>query len=107
MSPLALWLVLLLAGLLTYALRLSFIAGWRYLRLPPLLRRALRFVPVAVLVALIVPDLLRPAGSVDLTLDNHRLIAGLLAMAVAWRTRNVLLTIGVGMAALLVLQAIQ
>jgi branched-subunit amino acid transport protein len=37
-------------------------------------------------------------------LGNARLLAGLLAIGVAWRTRRVGATIGVGMAALLALQ---
>ena len=35
-----------------------------------------------------------------------RLLAGVLAVVVAWRTKNVLLTIGVGMAALWVLMGV-
>lgn len=98
-----LWLTIIVAGLLTYAQRLSLISLWQRLQLPPLLERALRFVPVAVLVALIVPDLLQP-GPADATLPlNPRLLAGLLAAVVAWYTRNVTLTIAAGMAALLLL----
>ena len=40
------------------------------------------------------------AGSVHLALDNPRLLAGILAGAIAWRTRNTLLTIVAGMLAL-------
>ena len=62
--------------------------------------------PPAVLGALIVPALLAPAGALDLSLANARLLAGLLAVAVAWRTRNALLTMVAGMGALLLLQAL-
>jgi branched-subunit amino acid transport protein len=67
------------------------------------MNRALRFVPPAVLMAIIFPELLMR--------DNHfmpanpRLLAGLLAAGVAWRTKNVILTIIVGMAILLSIQA--
>ncbi|MGH2374135.1 MAG: AzlD domain-containing protein [bacterium] len=37
-------------------------------------------------------------------MDHPRLIAGVLAAGVAWRTKNVFLTIGVGMALLWILQ---
>jgi branched-subunit amino acid transport protein len=40
------------------------------------------------------------AGAVDIGPDNPRLLAGILAGAVAWRTRNTLLTIVSGMLAL-------
>jgi branched-subunit amino acid transport protein len=65
------------------------------------LERALRFVPVAVLVALIVPDLLQPPAVGATVPLNPRLPAGIVAAAVAWYTRNVTLTIVVGMATLL------
>jgi branched-subunit amino acid transport protein len=41
-----------------------------------------------------------PLGALDLTLANPRWIAGLVALAVAARTRNVIATLGAGMAAL-------
>jgi branched-subunit amino acid transport protein len=39
-------------------------------------------------------------------LGNARLIAGVIAALVAWRTKNVVLTIAIGMIALWVLSAI-
>jgi branched-subunit amino acid transport protein len=99
------WLpALALAGLLTFATRLSFIALLGRVETPPLLSRALRYVPPAVLSAIVFPELLLKEGKVDVTLHNQRLLAGLLAVLVAWRTRSVLLTIGVGMGALWLLQ---
>jgi len=41
-----------------------------------------------------------PSGVLDLTLSNPRWIAGLVALVVAARTRNALVTIGAGMAVL-------
>jgi branched-subunit amino acid transport protein len=97
---------LALAGLVTFATRLSFIALLGRVETPPLLTRALRFVPPAVLSAIIFPELLVRDGTLRLGLGNARLIAGVIAAAVAWRTRNVLLTIAVGMGALWILQAL-
>lgn len=100
------WLpALLVAGLVTFAIRLSFIALLGKVALPPILTRALRFVPPAVLSAIILPELVMRDGALDLRPVNARLLAGVLAAVVAWRTRNVLLTIAVGMAALWALQA--
>ncbi|HSF81217.1 MAG TPA: AzlD domain-containing protein [Anaerolineales bacterium] len=101
-----LWLTMLVAGLLTYAIRLSFIQFFARREIPLTVKRALRFVPPAVLTALFFPELLLPAGQLDLSLGNSRLLAGLLASLVAWRTKNAFLTILVGMAALLLLQGI-
>jgi branched-subunit amino acid transport protein len=103
---LTLWWILLAAGLVTFAIRISFLADAGRFDPSPLLRRALRFVPVAVLTALIVPDLLLQEGAIAFSLDNHRLLAGIVAVLTAWRTGNTLLTIGAGMVALLGLQAL-
>jgi branched-subunit amino acid transport protein len=103
----SLWLAAIVAGVITFALRLSFIVGLERIQMPAVLRQALRFVPIAVLTALIVPELLiQRDGTLALSFQNTRLLAGLLATAVAWTTRNVLLTIGAGMAGLLLLEAL-
>jgi branched-subunit amino acid transport protein len=99
-----LWLTLLAMGFVTYAIRLSLIGVLGDFQVPPFIRRALRFVPPAVLSAIILPELLRPDDRLDLSLTNARLLAGLLAALVAWRTKNVLATIGVGMVTLWILQ---
>jgi branched-subunit amino acid transport protein len=100
------WLIILGMGLVTYAIRLSLIALLGRMDVPPVVRRGLRFVPPAVLSAIIFPELLRPAGALDVSFGNVRLLAGILAALIAWRTKNILLTIAVGMAALWILLAI-
>ncbi len=97
---------LAVAGLLTFLTRLSFIALLGRFELPPLAARALRFVPPAVLSAIIVPELALRGGELQLGWRNARLLAGLAAALVAWKSRNVFLTIAVGMAALWGLQAL-
>jgi branched-subunit amino acid transport protein len=57
-----------------------------------------------VLSAIILPELLYPAGSLDISLGNTRILAGIVAILVAWFTKNTLLTILAGMLALLILQ---
>jgi branched-subunit amino acid transport protein len=106
MSTITLWLTMVGMGLVTYAIRLSLILLLGRIEVPSLLRRALRFVPPAVLSAIIFPELLCHGGTFDLSLGNARLLAGLLAALVAWRTKRVVLTIAVGMAALWVLRAL-
>ena len=99
-----LWLTMLAAGLITYGYRLSSIQLFSRREIPEFLQRALRLVPPAVLTAIIFPELLMYGGPVDISLHNFRLVAGIIAILVAWRTRNVVLTILVGMAALLIMQ---
>ena len=100
------WLVIIAMGVVTFGIRLLPIVLLGRIEIPLVVQRALRFVPPAVLSAIIAPELLMPGGQVNLSLGNARLIAGVLATIVAWRTKNVLLTIAVGMIALWVLGAI-
>jgi branched-subunit amino acid transport protein len=97
-----LWLILITGGLLTFATRLSFIALMDRWQPPQWMRRALHYVPPAVLTAIIFPELFLRDSQVVLL--NPRLLAGALAALIAWRTKSVLLTIGVGMAALWIIQ---
>ena len=103
MSTLSLWLLFLAIGLGTFSLRFLFIYLFGKIEMPEWLRRALRFVPAAALAALVFPALTHSSGSLDLSLHNLRLLAGLGGALVAWKTRNVLLTIVVGMILLWVL----
>ena len=64
----------------------------------------MRFVPIAALTALIVPELFVRNNILALSWQNERLLAGLVAIGIAWWTRNVFLTIGLGMVALYGLQ---
>lgn len=98
------WWVLISGGIITFATRLSFIFLLGRIEIPGWLRRSLRFVPPAVLSAIVAPELLLHTGSLNISFTNFRLLAGLLAIVIAWRTRNALLTITAGMAALLLLQ---
>lgn len=98
------WLTLILGGILTYLIRLSFIALMDKWLLPPIVLRALRFVPPAVLSAIIFPELLYRSGSFDFSFNNYRLISGVIAALVGWKTRNIFLTIAAGMASLYLLQ---
>ena len=104
MSPLELWTMLLGMGLVTFALRYSFIALFGRFRVPGWLEHALTFVPAAVLAALVVPAVALQGGEVSLA--NPRLWAGVLAALIAYATKSVLWTIAGGMVALWVLQAL-
>ncbi len=103
MSPV--WTAIVLSGIGTFAMRASFlVAADRVARVPPKVQRLLRQIPPAALAAIVAPALLRPGG--DFGLFQPRLAAGLLAALVAWKTRNVGLTLAVGLGALVALQAL-
>lgn len=97
------WTVILVSGAGTYAMRASFLAAaHRMATVPPGVARVLRQIPPAALAALVLPALVRPGGHLDLL--QPRLLAGGLAALVAWRTRNVGLTLVAGMVVLVVLE---
>jgi branched-subunit amino acid transport protein len=97
----SLWIIILVVGALNFFSRVSFIALFARMPMPALLARALRFVPAAMLTAIVVPPMLfRPADAADPALANAKLIATLVAAAVAWKSRSVTATIIAGMAAL-------
>ena len=101
-----LWGIMLVGGLITYLTRLSFIALFGKIEVSPTVQCLLRYVPPAVLSAIIFPELLLHTGSLNVSLGNTRLLAGLVAILVAWRTRSALLTILFGMAALILINLI-
>lgn len=99
MSRPELWFTIAGMALITFTLRSSFLLAANRLTLPPLLRRSLTYVPPAVLAAIVAPALAQPSGAALGPVDL-RLVAGALAAVVAWRTRSILATFAVGMAAL-------
>jgi len=98
------WLVMLLGGLITFGMRFSLIYLFGRFEVPEMIRKALHYVPPAVLSAIIFPELFLRDEMLNLSLDNHRLLAGLVAVLVAWFSKNILITIIAGMIALFALQ---
>ncbi len=105
MTESTVWLVILGGLVGTYLTRLSFILIIPADRVPRVLHRGLKYIPPAVLSAILLPELVVRDGTLDLTLSNHRLIAGVIAALVAWRLKNTWLTIAAGMLALWLLTA--
>lgn len=97
-----LWLAVIVAGLATFAIRFSFIGAAGRVDIPAWFARMLRFVPIAALTALVWPDLLIANGAISL--GEPRLVAGLMAAAIAWKTRNIFMTIAGGMLVLWLIQ---
>ncbi len=99
------WIVIVAAGLGTFAMRASFIAfAHRLATVPPGVQRLLRQIPPAALASLVLPAIARPHGALDLT--QPRFAAGVLATLVAWRTGSVALTLIAGMATVVLLEAL-
>lgn len=100
------WAAVVVIGIGTYLTRLSFIGAFGERKMPVWLERPLRYVAPAVLGAIVLPAVVMPNGVVDFApSSNPRFVAGLVAMAVAIRFRNVTLVIAVGMGVLWILDA--
>jgi branched-subunit amino acid transport protein len=93
----SIWIAMVVLGALTFLTRVSFVALHNRWTPPELFRRALHFVPVAVLTAIIIPELVLIDGALAVSPLNPRLVAGLVAIFVAWRWKNTVLTILTGM----------
>jgi branched-subunit amino acid transport protein len=92
-------------ALVTIAVRYPVLALVGKIPLPDSILRALKYVPPAVLTAIIVPAMVfTPDGSLDLRLTNSYLVAGIVAAIIAWRSKNLLLTIILGMGTLWIWQ---
>lgn len=99
------WIAVIFAGIGTYAMRASFLVfAHRLDDVPPKIQRLLRQIPPAALASIVVPALLRPEGHLDLW--QPRLLAGIVAGLVAWRTKNIALTLVVGLGVVMVLEAL-
>lgn len=92
--------LLLIIGMtaVTFGVRYPVLAIFGRLNLSPTVMRALRYVPPAVLTAIIVPGVISPTGTPDLSLTNAYLIAGIASVGIAAYTRKLLPTIVIGMA---------
>jgi branched chain amino acid efflux pump len=99
-------LVILVVGIGTYLERLSFIGIVGERQIPDWALLPLRFVAPAVFAALVAPAVLLDEGSINVSpASNPEVVATLIALLVAWRTKSVAATIVVGMAAIWLLQA--
>lgn len=84
-------------ALVTFGVRYPILALVSKIQLPESILSALKFVPPAVLSAIILPEVLISKGDLQLNFGNSELVASLAAGLIAWRTKNLLLTIVLGM----------
>jgi len=100
-------LIVVSVGIGSYLLRVSFVAIVGDRTMPDWALVPLRYVAPAVLAAIIAPAVLMPDGVFDVApASNPRAIAALVAIAVAWKTKNVIAVIVAGMSVIWLLQAL-
>jgi len=100
------WMIMLALGAGTFLIRYSLIGLMGKIHIPPRIERAFRFIPASMLSALVVSQLASYARSSVSPLTNPYYLAALVACGVAWKTRNTLLTVFMGMIVLWVLRSI-
>lgn len=99
------WTAIGAIGLISFGIRFSFVyLLGRVDEVPPRIERALAFVPASVLAALSVPAFVVFEPTLGATVTSPRLVAGVVAAVVAWKTDDLTATIVAGMATLWTLQ---
>lgn len=94
------WLLIVVLALGTWSMRSFPIILHGRVPHPAWLERLLKHVPVAALTALVVPGALYVHEGSAYSFAPARTIAAVAALGVAWRTKNVLVTLAVGMGVL-------
>jgi branched-subunit amino acid transport protein len=62
------------------------------------------YVPIAVFTTIIVPALLFPEEKLDISINNEYLIAGLISLLFAYKTKNLVGTVIIGISVILLLR---
>ena len=90
----------------TFSIRYFSFGASDRIQLSPTVLNALRYVPPVVLTAIVMPEVLLPEGSLQLTIENARLVGAIAAFTTGILTKNLLLTIIIGMSAFFIWQGL-
>lgn len=104
MSNSTFWIVISVIGIATILMRGSFILTADRFKLNDKFADILKFIPASVLAALVAPTIFYHEGVVDALHGKERLLAGIFAVLIAYKTRNIFFTILTGMGTLYLLQ---
>jgi branched-subunit amino acid transport protein len=91
----------LIAGMtaVTFGIRYLLFALADRIRMAPWIEASLKFIPPAVLIAITLPAVLLPKGEWDFSFSNPYLVSALVTTIAGIRTRNLLVTIAIGLCA--------
>jgi len=98
----SIWIIILGMALVTYLPRLIPLTTVDETFLPDWIKSALNYVPVVVLSAIVGREILPSEAWLQYRVDAH-LLAGMVAIGIAWFTRNTILTVVAGVGILLFL----
>lgn len=99
-----LWPLITIVAVGVFFIRFSFFWAMERITVTPTIRRVLTYIPAAVLPAIIIPSVVFKGATPGLYVGNMRLWATAVAIAVAWKTENLFVTIGAGLGALWFMQ---
>jgi branched-subunit amino acid transport protein len=96
-------LIILGMAVVTYLPRMLPLVILSKVKLPAVFIKWLKYIPQAVLSALLLPGILTSGGRLDLSLDNHALIAAIPCFIVAILWKNLFVTVVAGVVSMLLL----
>lgn len=97
------WLIIGVMGVATFLIRYSFLGLIGDRKMPDWVLRHLRYTPVAVLPGLVAPLVVWPDATGGVP-DPVRMLAALITLAVAWKTKNLLWGASAGAVSLIMLE---
>ena len=98
----SIWMIIFGMALVTYLPRLIPLTTVNEALLPEWMKRSLNYVPIVVLSAIVGMEIVPSEGWFHYRVDAH-LVAGIVAIGLAWFTRSTILTVVSGVGILLLL----
>lgn len=99
-------LIILGMSIVTYFPRALPIIVLSKIQTPQWFMRWLRYIPIAVLSALLVPQILISEDMVNISINNKNLIAAIPCFIIAYKTKNLFITVLTGIITMLLLNLI-
>lgn len=96
-------LIILGMSIVTYLPRVLPIIVLSKTKIPEWFMRWLKYIPIAVLSALLVPEIMISENAVNLSLENKNLLAAIPCFLIAYKTKNLFITVITGIIAMLVM----
>lgn len=90
-------------GIVTYIPRMLPATVLSQKKLPDILIRFLNYIPAAVLSALLFPNVLVTGHEINIGISNPLFITSLLTFPIAYKTKNMFLTVIIGMIIIIIL----
>ena len=100
------WLLIIGMMLVTFIPRYLPLAFVNHFNLSPFFIHSLSYIPVAVLSAIVAQNIFYIEGALAISIENNRLIVGVLAVFIALYTKSLWWTVGVGLIAFVFLEQV-